>query len=217
MAKKSVEKSSNADDDHVHATTTTTTSINEKCDNCDSRDTEISHLKEEITRMNNFIVNMMKKQQKIESKTEINIVDLTRNKNKMADEIDTLKNGIERISNENDQMKSVLDMQQNEWITIEKKSSNTIKTATSAPKSYDAVVSNSFSTLHDQTSNESPSESNQLPLEASFDTNNQQGEDVNNKSINNKIGNETLTKSCQESKKDAPVSLGNWRLGDQTY
>ena len=135
-------------------------------------------------------------------------MDLTRNNNKMADEIDTLKNVIERISNQNDQMKRVLDMQQNEWITIEKKtSSNTTKTATSAPKSYAVVVSNSFSTLQDQTSNESPSESNQLPLEASFDTNNQQEEDVNSKSINNKIGNDTLTKSSQESKKYVPVSL----------
>ena len=61
-------------------------------------------------------------------------MDLTRNNNKMADEIDTLKNVIEQISNENDQMKSVLDMQQNEWITIEKKtSSNMTKTTTSAP------------------------------------------------------------------------------------
>ena len=43
MAKKPVEKSSNADDDHVHATTTT--NINEKCEKCDSKVTEISYLK----------------------------------------------------------------------------------------------------------------------------------------------------------------------------
>ena len=72
-------------------------------------------------------------------------MDLTRNNNKMADEIDMLKNVIERISNDNEKMRSVLDMQQNEWVTIEKKSSsntNTIPTFT--PRSYAAAVSNSF-------------------------------------------------------------------------
>ena len=98
MAKKSVDKSSNADDDHVNATTTTTTTtttnINGKCEKCDSKVTEISYLKEEITRMKNLIADMMKKQQETESKTEINVVDLTRSSNKMTDEIDTLKNVI---------------------------------------------------------------------------------------------------------------------------
>ena len=146
--KKSVDKSSNADDDHVHATTTTT-NINEKCEKYDSKVTEISYLEEEITRMKNLIAYMMKKQQEIESKTEINIVDLTRNSNKMADEIDTLKNVIEQISNDNAKMRSVLDMQQNEWITIEKKtSSKTNKTPTSTPRSYDnAFQTKSFSKL----------------------------------------------------------------------
>ena len=57
MAKKPVEKSSNADDDHVHATTTTT-NINEKCEKCDSKVTEISYLREEITKMNNLIADI---------------------------------------------------------------------------------------------------------------------------------------------------------------
>ena len=66
-------------------------------------------------------------------------------------------------------MRSVLDMQQNEWITIEKKiSSNTNKTPTSTPRSYAAIVSNSFSTLQDHTSVESPDESNQVSSEARF-------------------------------------------------
>ena len=207
MAKKPVEKSSNADDDHVHATTTT--NINEKCEKCDSKVTEISYLKEEITKMNNLIADMMKKQQEIECKTELDIMDLTRNNNKMADEIDMLKNVIERISNDNEKMRSVLDMQQNEWVTIEKKSSsntNTIPTFT--PRSYAAAVSNSFSTLQDHTSTESPDESNQVSLETSFDTNSSKHEkDANNKSINDKVDNDTPTKSSQRSRKDAAVSL----------
>ena len=55
MAKKSVDKSSNADDDHMNATTTTTTNINEKCEKCDSKVAEISYLK----RMKNLIADMM--------------------------------------------------------------------------------------------------------------------------------------------------------------
>ena len=210
MAKKSVDNSSNTDDDHVHATTTTTTNINEKCEKCDSKATEISYLKEEMTRMKNLIADMMKKQQETESKTEINIVDLTRNSNKMADEIDTLKNVIEQISNDNAKMKSVLDMEQNEWITIEKKiSSNTNKTPTSTPRSYAAIVSNSFSTLQDHTSVESPDESNQVSSEAGFDTNSSNHEkDANNKSIKKKIDDDTLTKPSQRSTKRCTSFFG---------
>jgi hypothetical protein len=41
--------------------------------------------------MNTLIVETAKKQQESEFKTEMNIADLARNNNKMADEIDTLK------------------------------------------------------------------------------------------------------------------------------
>ena len=98
MAKKPVEKSSNADDDHVDATTTTT-NINEECEKCDSKVTE-------ITKMNNLIADMMKKQQEIECKTELDIMELTKNNNKRADEIDMLQNVIEQISNDNEKMRS---------------------------------------------------------------------------------------------------------------
>ena len=146
-------------------------------------------------------------------------MDLTRNNNKMADEIDMLKNFIERISNDNEKMRSVLDMQQNEWVTIEKKSSsntNTIPTFT--PRSYAAAVSNSFSTLQDHTSTESPDESNQVSLETSFDTNSSKHEkDANNKSINDKVDNDTPTKSSQRSRKRCSRFFGYWRLNDQTH
>ena len=96
-----------------------------------------------------------------------------------------------------------------EWVTIEKKSSsntNTIPTFT--PRSYAAAVSNSFSTLQDHTSIESPDESNQVSLETSFDTNSDKHEkDAKNKSINDKVDNDTPTKSSQRSRKDAAVSL----------
>ena len=82
MAKKSAEKIS------INAKIS---NVNENCNSCNSRDAEISSFKEEITRMDNLIVEMAKKQQESEFKTEKNIADLTRNNNKMADEIDTLK------------------------------------------------------------------------------------------------------------------------------
>ena len=73
---------------------------------------------------------------------------------------------------------------------------------------FDTFVSNSFSTLQDHTSVESPDESNQVSSEASFDTNSSNHEkDANNKSINNKIDDDTLTKLSQQSRDNAPVSL----------
>ena len=82
MAKKSAEKIS------INAKIA---NVNENCNSCNSRDAEISSFKEEITRMDNLIVEMAKKQQESEFKTQKNIADLTRNNNKMANEIDTLK------------------------------------------------------------------------------------------------------------------------------
>jgi hypothetical protein len=72
---------------------------------------------------------------------------------KMADEIETLKTVIEQITSENNQMKIILEMKHTEWIEVEKnKASSTIKSTsvTSTPKSYAAVVSNSFKTLVDK-------------------------------------------------------------------
>ena len=116
------------------------------------------------------------------------------------------------MSSENDQMKNILDLKQNNWITIEKKTpSNTIKTPNPAPKSYASIVSNSFSTLQDLTPDESPD----IPNLASSERNitavehNPTNPDVTNKSkINMKhMNTQAESSQGQESIKDTPVSL----------
>jgi hypothetical protein len=116
------------------------------------------------------------------------------------------------MSSENDQMKNILDLKQNDWITIEKKTpSNTTKTPNPAPKSYVSIVSNSFSTLQDLTPDESPD----IPNLASSERNitavehNPTNPNVTNKSkINMKhMNTQAESSQGQESIKDTPVSL----------
>ncbi len=55
------------------------------------------------------------------------ITELSRTNNKMADEIDELKCVIEQICIDNDRIKNVLDMKQNDWIEIEKPNKSNVK------------------------------------------------------------------------------------------
>jgi hypothetical protein len=107
-------------DDHVD-TTTTTSKPNETCNTCDFRDAEIASLKEKIIEMNNVIVQLANRQnesdcqtEKLLSESKKAITELSRTNNKMADEIDEFKCVIGQIYVDNDRMKNVLDMKQND-------------------------------------------------------------------------------------------------------
>ncbi|CAB4031831.1 Hypothetical predicted protein, partial [Paramuricea clavata] len=157
-------------DEHVAAMTSTEATgkseHHETCDKCHSKDTEILHMKKEITEIKTIIKELGKNQRESEYETEKSLSktkDAMKNMStlnyKMADEIESLKTVIEQITSENNQMKIILEMKQNEWIEVEKnKASSTTKSTsvTSTPKSYAAVVSNSFESLVDKhTTNES--------------------------------------------------------------
>ena len=218
IVKKLAVNSSNTDD-HVD-TTTTTSKPNETCNTCDSRDAEIASLKEKIIEMNNVIVQLANRQNESECQTEKHlseskkaITELSRTNNKMADEIDELKCVIEQISVDNDRLKNVLDMKQNDWIEIEKpKKLNVIKPTSSASKlNYAAVVSNSFEILEDETlSNES---SNDISIQDS-------PESINNMTINTGTQpdthpNQNTRTKQDEGKKDQNISTSAQRSQDQ--
>ncbi len=139
---------------------------------------KIASLKAKIIEMNSVIVQLANRQNESECQTDKHlsesikaITEVSRTNNKMADEIEELKCVIEQICIDNDRMKNVLDMKQNDWIEIEKPNkSNVIKPTCFASKSYTAVTSNSFESLKDETlSNEL---SNDILNQARLESNN---------------------------------------------
>ena len=218
IAKKLAVNSSNTDD-HVDTTTTTSkTKPDETCNTCASRDTEIASLKAKIIEMNSVIVQLANRQNESECQTDKHlseskkaITELSRTNNKMADEIDELKCVIEQICIDNDRMKNVLDMKQNDWIEIEKPNkSNVIKPTSLASKSYAAVTSNSFESLKDET----------LSNELSDDTLTQDRFESSNMTMNTETQPDThrdqnIRTKQAEGKKDQTVSTSAQRNQDQ--
>ena len=113
-------KSTNTSKEHVGAESHNT------CGKCESKDTEISAMKDELLRINELIEKLTKKQRDHEAKIEKELSDskviinhLSAVNNKMEDEIEILKDTVQDILLDNSQMKNILDVKQKDWIKVE--------------------------------------------------------------------------------------------------
>ena len=124
------------------------------CGKCQSKDTEISAMKDELLRMNELIEKLTKKQRDHEAKIEKELSEskgiinhLSAVNNKMEDEIEILKDTVQDILQDNSQMKNILDVKQKDWIKVESNKKIISYPVPTNQRSYATVLSNSFETL----------------------------------------------------------------------
>lgn len=137
----------------------------ETCKKWLENENEIKKMKEEITKMNSLINKVIENQQAINTncndkvnETE-DVQTLLNTINKMADELEPLKVEVEQIAKDNTQMKVILDIKQNEWITVHERKHAGHSQETSAVVENVIPTTNRFDVLEDTAQTQSNEES----------------------------------------------------------